>query len=133
MDKPVLIYDGECPVCQRARDWVAAHMEGEAIAFLPCQETEQREAIAPDVSYETCMAAMQLVMPDGQVFAGEQAFPALFRRTRRYKWLAGVMELPVIRNISPHVYHWIATHRHEISGFIPKKAGETCSIDKGCE
>lgn len=133
MIRPVLIYDGECPMCLRARDWVAAHTDEDALELMPCQAPERADR-APHLSFEACMEAMHLVFPDGTTYVGEQAYPPLLRLTRDRQWLARIFDLPGMGLLSPIVYRWIAKHRLKISAlFIRKAEGERCDIDKGCE
>ncbi len=133
MDRPILIYDGACPMCLRARDWVRAHTDADAIELMPCQSPERSERI-PQVPFEQCMEAMVLVEPGGAVHIGEQAYPPLLRLTRDRKWLARLFDLPGMGILSPILYRWIAKHRLTISAlFIRKAPGESCDIEQGCK
>ncbi len=87
---------------------------------LACQDPLRGQRF-PHLTEETCMRAMQLVYPDGRVYAGEQALPHLFRLMRRYRWLAGFLRLPGIAFIAPHAYRWIAKHRHMLAIIVAKK------------
>lgn len=129
----MLIYDGSCPICQRARDWVAARVNPYALDFVPCQ-SEERARRAPEVSPEACMEAIHLVMPDGSVYAGADALPRVLRFARGWRWLAYIMQTPGIRHLTPIFYRWFARHRYALSGFLRNHAnGEACSVDHGCE
>lgn len=132
MSKPILIYDGECPMCQRARAWVEARIPKGEIDIIPCQDARRAE-LAPQVPLEQCMTAMQLVLPDGQVVSGADAFPPLLRRIPRWGWLGAAMEAPGIRALSPRIYALIAKNRYSISGFFKEPTGQSCSIEKGCK
>ena len=104
-ERATLIYDGECPFCRRAADWAARHARKGAIETLPCQ-AEDREKRFPDIDREECMRAMQLVMPDGRVYSGEQALPPLMERMKGWRWVARVLRWPGIRHASPAAYRW---------------------------
>jgi len=125
---PVLIYDGDCGLCQRAVALVRRRMVPGALETLPCQAPE-RAARFPHVSEEACLSAMQLAFPDGHVYAGAEALPPLLRRLRGYRWLARVLELPDIRAVSPPVYAWIARHRQFLSHVAGAKPPDSCPID----
>ena len=124
----LLLYDGECPLCQRARHWVERRVPASVIETLPCQDDTRRER-APMISDSDCMAAMQLIEPDGRVFAGEKALPRILRHTS-WGWLVGwLFYLPG----AGVAYRFIARHRLAISGLVVRKQdGEHCSIDRGC-
>lgn len=129
-DSPsLLLYDGECPLCQRAKTWVEQHVSANAIETLPCQD-ETRPQRAPTVSDADCLSAMQLITPDGRVYAGERAFPHILRHTRYGKYIGWLFYLPG----AGLIYRFIARHRLALSGLvIRKQSGDACSVDKGCD
>jgi predicted DCC family thiol-disulfide oxidoreductase YuxK len=69
----------------------------------------------PQITEEACLAAMQLVLPDGRVLAGADAVPELLRRIRGWGWVAAVFALPGVRPIARRVYAWVARNRMRIS------------------
>jgi len=104
-------------------DWIARRALPGALEFLPCQ-AETRAERFPQIPYEQCMEGMQLVLPGGHVCSGEQALPDLFRMMKRWRWIAFIIELPVIAWTSPYMYRWIARHRYMISAFVQRKSVE---------
>lgn len=134
-DHPVLIYDGECPLCRRAVEWVRQRDPAGRFEFLPCQAGE-RAARFPSMTEPTCLESVQLALPDGRVLSGADTLPAIFERLRGWSLVAGALRLPGVRYLSPRVYRWIATNRHQLSAIaVPKKnsAGERCGTDGTCE
>ncbi|MBI1320769.1 MAG: DUF393 domain-containing protein [Candidatus Hydrogenedens sp.] len=132
MEPMLLLYDGECPMCRRARDWIAARCDAGAIDFMACQD-EARLSRAPQVSDAACMEAMQLVMPDGHVYDGERAVPHILAHTRGYHWLGTLMRLPGVLLLARPVYRLIARNRLALSGlFVRHEDGDRCSVEKGC-
>jgi predicted DCC family thiol-disulfide oxidoreductase YuxK len=127
----LLLYDGECPMCQRARDWIAARAAPGAIELMPCQDPARPDR-APQVSDAACMEAMQLVA-DGRVYAGERAVPRILDATPGYRWLGALMRIPGVLLFARPVYALIARNRLAISAlFIKRAPGERCTIDKDC-
>ena len=88
---------------------MAGHFE-----FLPCQAAERR-ARYPWMGESTCLQAMQLILPDGRVLAGDAAIPEILRRLRGWRWLAQAFRLPGVELLAPTVYAWVARHRYQIS------------------
>lgn len=132
MEIPTLIYDGECPLCQRAQGWLAQRVDPAALAYLSCQSPE-RAAQVPQIAQAACMEAMHLVMPGGTIYVGEQAFPPLLRLVPGYHWLGRVLTWPGVCHVSPYVYRWIARHRLAISPLFARKApGAACDLDGNC-
>ncbi len=106
----VLIYDGECAMCRASALWLMRRaLAGGADQFeiLPCRSSVRRERY-PQITDEACMAAMQLVLPDGRVLSGADAAPEIIRRIPRWRWLAGAFGLPGVRPLSRRAYAWIA-------------------------
>jgi predicted DCC family thiol-disulfide oxidoreductase YuxK len=117
MTRAVLIYDGLCPLCRGAVTWISRRTIRGRLEFLPCQAAERR-ARFPQIEERACLAAMQLVLPDGRVLAGVAAAPEILRRLRRWRWLAAAFRLPGMGLVAPRAYAWIARHRYRISSLM---------------
>jgi predicted DCC family thiol-disulfide oxidoreductase YuxK len=133
MERLTLIYDGECPFCRRAAAWALQHARANILEILPCQN-EERERRFPEITRAQCMAAMQLVMPDGRVYSGEDALPPLMERMKGWHWVARVLRWPGIRHVSPAAYRWFANHRYALAAIAGHKHTESCSngVNKPC-
>jgi len=133
MDTAILLYDGDCPMCRRARDWVDARRDPGLLELMPCQ-SDDREARAPQVSEADCLEAMQLVMPDGTVHAGEQAFAHLFGLLKRGRWRGWVFRVPGAHVLAAPVYRLIARNRMHLSGFfLTRVEHDACRLDEECK
>ncbi|MCH7909004.1 MAG: DUF393 domain-containing protein [Candidatus Hydrogenedentes bacterium] len=120
MRPATLIYDQECPLCRRAVAWVQANARPDTLDYLPCQSPE-RPGRFPSVTEAQCMEAIQLVLPDGHVYAADRALPHLFLLLRRWQWFARVLRLPVVSHLSPVAYRFVARHRHMLSILVARK------------
>ncbi|MGE5752975.1 MAG: thiol-disulfide oxidoreductase DCC family protein [Deltaproteobacteria bacterium] len=128
MRPAVLIYDGECPVCVNAVEWIRARALPDAFEFLSCH-SETLPSRFPAIGKEACLRAMHLVLPDGTVLAGEQAMPEILRRLRRYRWCASLFRLPGAGILSRVFYRWFAKRRHRAAGFFfPARKGRNREI-----
>src|SRR5207245_409292 len=86
-------------MCRGSALWLMRRaLAGGADQFeiLPCRSPVRRERY-PQITDEACMAAMQLVLPDGRVLSGADAAPEIIRRIPRWRWLAGAFALPGVR------------------------------------
>ena len=111
----VLIYDAECPVCRAAADWIRRNAEApDTFELLPCRSEETRSRF-PAIAEAACLQAMHLVLPDGTIFAGEEALPEIVRRTRRYRQAAVLFRLPGAGILSRFLYRAFADRRHRIA------------------
>lgn len=118
MGPAVLVYDGECPLCRGAAGWIRRRALPGRFEFLPCRSPERR-ARFPWMSDAACLEALQLVLPDGRVLAGEAAVPEILRRLVGWRWLAGLFRLPGTGLLAPRLYRWVARHRHGLSHRLP--------------
>lgn len=116
----VLIYDGACAFCQGGMRWVERRARPDQFEFLPCQSPERRSRY-PWMAEETCLRAIQLVLPDGRVLAGDVAIPEVLRRLRGWRWLAYLFQLPGVSYLAPRVYAWVARNRYAISCALAKR------------
>lgn len=128
MDRPTVIYDGECALCGRAVAWLQAR-ESAPLEYLPCQSDERARRF-PAIAAAMCLESMWLVLPDGRRFAGEQALPHLLRRMRGWRRIAFLLEAPGVRALTPPLYRWIARHRLRISALVREK--NACRVDGDC-
>jgi predicted DCC family thiol-disulfide oxidoreductase YuxK len=116
-DTVTLIYDGDCSMCRASALWLmrrALAGGADELEILPCRSPVRRERF-PSIADETCMQAMQLVLPDGRVLAGADAAPEILRRIPRWRWVATLFSLPAARPLARGVYGWIARNRMRIS------------------
>jgi predicted DCC family thiol-disulfide oxidoreductase YuxK len=91
------------------------------LEVLPCRSAERARRF-PALSEEACLAAMQLVLPDGRVVSGADAVPEILRRVPRWAWLARAFDLPGARSLARAAYGWIARRRLRLSCGLPARA-----------
>jgi predicted DCC family thiol-disulfide oxidoreductase YuxK len=120
--RAVLIYDGACGLCRGGVSWISRRAVRGHFEFLPCQAPERRVRY-PWMRNETCLEAMQLILPDGRLLAGDAAIPEILRRLRGWRWLAALFRLPGVELLAPRLYAWVARHRYQISCMIGRPHG----------
>src|SRR5690554_4623082 len=117
-DSALLIYDGDCPVCCAARDWVLRHSRSGVIKPVRCQSAE-RAVLAPHIDEAVCMEAMHLVLPDGRSYAGDTAVRQLLPLLKPgWSWLRFGFYLPGSGLVTPHIYRYIARHRYNLAALF---------------
>jgi predicted DCC family thiol-disulfide oxidoreductase YuxK len=117
-DDTRVLFNADCPVCNYEISHYASYSaeHGLAIRFDDLNDCDlARYGVDKDA------AARRLhVLDDGQVYAGIDAFLALWRRMPRYRPLARIVGLPVIRQLAAAVYDYIlapalyARHRRRV-------------------
>jgi predicted DCC family thiol-disulfide oxidoreductase YuxK len=119
--RAVLVYDGNCPVCQKTIAWIKENQRKDSFEMLPCQSNEVHERF-PFIEKAVCMQAMQLVLPDGTLVSGEKALPEVLKRLKRFSPAADLFKLPGSEMLSRSFYRWFADNRYHIADvFFPSK------------
>jgi predicted DCC family thiol-disulfide oxidoreductase YuxK len=116
-DTATLVYDAECSMCWASAMWLMRRaLAGGSRSFeiVPCRSPARHERF-PFIDDAACMAAMQLVLPDGRVLTGADAVPEILRRIPRWGWIATLFALPGARPFARRVYGWIARNRMRLS------------------
>jgi predicted DCC family thiol-disulfide oxidoreductase YuxK len=130
-ERAVLIYDEDCPICRKAAHWVERNKRGDILELLPCQAKAAGSRF-PSTEETVCMRAMQLILPEGRVLAGEKALPEVIKRLRRYHGAAWLFRLPGSAFLSHAFYRWFADRRYRIARILlrdEKKNGSPESMN----
>jgi len=116
-EKIAFIYDGACPVCSQAIQWIAKNAEKNSFEMLPCQ-LDELDVRFPSVARGDCMQAIQLVLSDGVVLSGSEALPVILKKLGRYRSLAVLFKIPGVMFLSRIFYRWFANNRYLIADFF---------------
>lgn len=128
-NRPVALYDGHCPFCTSQAEKLKARARG-AIDIVDFQKEGVLERF-PGLTHEECMRAMQLIAPDGRVFAGAEAVVRALRAGRPVLGrMAMVYYVPGVRQIMDWGYAWVARNRYWLFGKKQAKCDEggSCSL-----
>lgn len=109
-----LLYDGNCPFCVRSALSLQRRFGAARLVLRDFQDpsvTERYLAQTPDE-----MSEMRLIMPEGSVFAGCEAFARLLATVRSLRWIAFVYYLPGLRQILDATYRLAARSRYRLFG-----------------
>jgi predicted DCC family thiol-disulfide oxidoreductase YuxK len=113
MDLPTLVYDGHCNFCRRQATrlatWSGGHIKLESFHEPGVLERYH-------LTREACEDAMQLVLPDGRIFAGAAAAAGAIRLNPLLAWLGWFYAVPGIKQVSDAVYRWVARNRFRFGG-----------------
>ncbi|GAB4388839.1 MAG: hypothetical protein Kow0025_10530 [Thermodesulfovibrionales bacterium] len=115
--RAVLVYDADCPICRRTIGWIEENARKGTIATLPCQSPEVERRF-PSVRRASCMRAMQLVLPGGEVLSGEEAVPEILARLKGYSPAARLFSLPGTMPVSRALYRWFADRRYHVADIL---------------
>ncbi len=120
-----VIYNASCPICSREVEGYRRYAEARA---LPLQFDDMNTADLAALGLTPEDAARRLhVVRDGALLAGLPAFVALWGEMPRFRWLARLVSLPVVRPVAHATYERIlapllyAMHRRRVA----RRAGDS--------
>jgi len=118
MEKHVVFYDAECPLCRTVKIIVKKLDWRRAIAWHPVQEvSEETREIAN--AYKNMYDEIYMYTKDGQVLTGFYTVREILTLLPVTFPLAGVLYLPFAENIGDSVYRFISKRRYRWFGRVP--------------
>jgi predicted DCC family thiol-disulfide oxidoreductase YuxK len=125
--RAVVLYDGQCPLCQRSvrslkrLDWLSR------LHFQDCRDTANLPRTAAPLDPDRLLEEMHLVPPDRKrVYPGYRAFRWMAWRIPVTWWLAPLLYLPGMRWLGTRLYRWVARNRFNL---VPCADG-ACAIHR---
>lgn len=118
MDKHIVFYDAECPLCRTVKavlqklDWL------DRINWLPVQEVNEatRERIN---SYKNMYDEIYMYTRDKKVLTGYHTVRKILSLLPVTIPLAVIMHLPFVKNIGDPAYRFISKRRYRWFGRVP--------------
>ena len=106
MSEMTVIYNADCPICSRE---IAVYRQEADGARLPIGFTALSDADLANFGLTPETAAQRLhVVEDGTLHGGLDAFLVLWRALPRWRWLARLLTLPVLRPLAAAAYDHLA-------------------------
>ena len=103
--KTAVLFNAECPICNFEISHYVSYAEANG---LPIRFDDLNSNALGDWSLTTDQAARRLyIVHDGALASGIEGFIILWRQMPRYRWLARIVNLPVIKQISAVLYDYV--------------------------
>jgi predicted DCC family thiol-disulfide oxidoreductase YuxK len=125
VNKHLVLYDDECPLCvfqMKLLTW----LDWLNVAALVPLSSEQARAVAPQLDRETLRAAMHVVTADGKIHRGARCIRFLALRMPLLVPIALLLWVPGVIWIAEHVYRLVANNRLLISRVFGCK--DACAV-----
>jgi predicted DCC family thiol-disulfide oxidoreductase YuxK len=126
-EKPKVLYNGACPICRREIDHYRRLDDDHASAldFADISEpSPDMTALALDG--DQARRRLHVLDADGHLLVGVPAFAAIWDRLPRYRWLAYISRLPILRWLLPWIYEPIAFGLYH---WDKRRRRRQCSVD----
>jgi predicted DCC family thiol-disulfide oxidoreductase YuxK len=125
--KGVVLYDGQCPLCQRAVRWLQRLDWFKRLHFQDCRDTANLPKSDGPLILDRLLDEMHLVTPDRtRTYAGYQAFRWIAWRLPLTVWLAPLLYVPGVPWLGNKLYLWVAKNRYNL---VPCKDG-VCTLPR---
>ncbi len=112
--QPAVVYDGECPFCQRQIARIRKYDRHGRFEYVP-RQTPGLTARFPALGQGGFDTGMRLIMPDGLIYVGADAVYHIARRLQYWRLLAWLYRVPGIHSLARFAYAWVAANRQSLS------------------
>ncbi len=109
-----IYFDGECPLCAAGVTRWGGLWARRGFRWLPLQTPGVAARLG--LTEKALHEEMRLLLPDGQVKGGAEAWAILLRAVWWLWPLGALLGVPGLRRLGRFSYRWIADHRHCWSG-----------------
>jgi predicted DCC family thiol-disulfide oxidoreductase YuxK len=113
----VLLFDGNCGMCTRARNGLLRLNRTGRLRTEPMQKPGTAERVG--VSAERLLESVWWLDRSGAVLAGAEAVNAALSTALGTRLPLRVYRLPGIGPLQESVYRWVAAHRYRFRGVTP--------------
>jgi predicted DCC family thiol-disulfide oxidoreductase YuxK len=113
--KPLVVYDGACGICGGNLKWLYRLDWFRRFDALPYQSDEVYQA-CPQLTREACEQALQLVLLNGRVYSGTDAFREVFLRMPLTFPVGVLMLFPPLSWLLRKLYPILARNRYRMGG-----------------
>jgi predicted DCC family thiol-disulfide oxidoreductase YuxK len=107
-----LLYDGECPLCQREARWLQSRNRRGLLAFEDISAPGFDPALY-HTTREELMGVIHGIFPDGRIVRKVEVFRQAYR-VIGLGWLLAPTGWPGLRWLTDRGYEWFARHRIQI-------------------
>lgn len=114
----IVLFDGECGICNASREWAEARDRAGRLKFIPFQVADL-DALSPGLTPEKASRSAYFIWPDGRRVGGARA---IFETLKRLPGLWGVVgmvwALPPLWIVAEPFYRLISRNRARISAWL---------------
>lgn len=114
----IVIFDGDCGICNETREWVEAHDRAGRLKFVPFQVADL-DALSPGLSFDMASRMAWMLPAGGGRIGGARAiFTILSRLPGPWRIVGAVGAFPPVSLLCEPFYRIVAHNRSRISGWL---------------
>lgn len=110
-----LLYDGECPICNREICVLRKKDSRFKIRFLDISSKDFKPSENNDIDWKTAMSQIHAIDSEGNLLVGIKAFAAVYARCQLLI-ISTLMRIPFIESLLKPLYHLFAKNRLLMTG-----------------
>jgi predicted DCC family thiol-disulfide oxidoreductase YuxK len=121
MRRLTVLYDAQCPICIRCRDWMSEQPAFVELRFIPCgsPDAKARYGAVPWLGEE-----LVVVSDDGDVWAGPAAFLLCLWALKDWREWAYRLSGSTLAPLAERFFHAISTRRKRLAAWMGWQACE---------
>lgn len=109
----ILVYDGDCGFCTKSVEWLARRN----LLGYPAKPWQSFDQGDLPVTPEVLQTQVVLDRTGHAPLGGADAFAACAKASSSpWRWVGGIMALPVVRSLAQAVYRAVARNRYRMPG-----------------
>jgi predicted DCC family thiol-disulfide oxidoreductase YuxK len=113
----VFLYDGHCRLCSNSAKVMKRLAHPEELELLDFQSPGALDTF-PQVSFQQCMEAAQLVDRQGHAWSGLEAVVRGGATRWYFRPALWVYRVPLLRQLGDRIYAWVAANRYRLFGRV---------------
>lgn len=118
MNKQIVIYDGDCPLCRSFSQIIKKWDKAEIFEFKPAKSVEL-SGLVQGLNPQDFRTAVVSIKSNGRLYTGVKAVAEILKKLPNgWRFLGIIILLPIIRNLAAIFYRIIAHNRYFLSRFI---------------
>lgn len=134
-----LLYDGDCPLCMREVNFLSKADAGRGlVSFVNIADESYSAAANGGIDYETAMARIHAVLPDGTVVQNVEVFRQVYQ-ILGIGWIYAPTQWPILGSVVDAAYNVWANWRLRLTGrpdlarlVAARKQKLTCAPEGTC-
>ena len=123
-DRPVVVYDGKCPFCLKQVERMKRRDSSGAFEYTQ-RQADGLELRFPRLAEGKFDTGMRLVHSDGAISVGADAVYHIARRLDRWRLLAWLYRIPLLKSLCRVAYAWVAANRYRLAKKCQTQACKT--------
>ena len=108
----IIYYDGSCPMCTVIMGKVDGSSEKDKFS----SKDITKESLPQNLTKEQVEKEIHLIDSEGKIYKNAEAILKILEEYPQWKFLAKIGRLPIIKQLLPIVYKFIAVNRHFLFG-----------------